>query len=38
VIVGRPATGAAKLAANLRYFFEPKLKRLGREVRALIRR
>lgn len=34
VIVARPKRGAAKLLASLRYFLEPKLKRLAREIRA----
>ncbi len=34
VIVAAPKRGAAKLAASARYFTEPKLKRIGRELRT----
>jgi hypothetical protein len=32
VIVARPKRGAAAVAADLRYFLEPKIKRVGREI------
>ena len=38
IVVARPKRGAAAGLAKLRYFAEPKLKRLGREVTALRRR
>jgi hypothetical protein len=38
VIVATPKRGPAKLAASLRYFAEPKLKRIIREVRARFRK
>ena len=34
IIVARPKRGPAKLLASLRYYLEPKLKRIGREIRA----
>jgi len=34
IIVARPKRGAAKLLASLRYYVEPKLRRIGREIRA----
>ena len=35
VIVARPKQGAAKSIARMRYFIEPKVKRIGRELRRL---
>ncbi|HEX9162062.1 MAG TPA: class I SAM-dependent methyltransferase [Thermoanaerobaculia bacterium] len=37
VIVATPKRGVKKLYASLRYFAEPKLKRIGREIRARFR-
>jgi SAM-dependent methyltransferase len=34
VVVAKPKRGARKIAASLRYFAEPKLKRIAREIRA----
>jgi len=38
VIVARPKRGVARELARLRYFIEPKLKRIGRESHHLARR
>ena len=37
VVVARPKRRIAAGLANARYFLEPKLKRIGREVRARLR-
>jgi SAM-dependent methyltransferase len=36
VIVARPKRGAGRELARVRYFIEPKVKRIGREVRDLL--
>lgn len=38
IVVARPATGVRRLYASWRWFLEPKLKRIARELRARMRR